>query len=65
MMFPRAKIFTVVFAFFITTIRIPAIAFLPIWFVMQLVFGFIFPQSGGSIFCAYRGLLTGLGTAYV
>ena len=54
-MFPRAKIFTVVFAFFITTIRIPAIAFLPIWFVMQLVFGFIFPQSGGVAYFAHIG----------
>jgi membrane associated rhomboid family serine protease len=65
-MFPRAKIFTVVFAFFITTIRIPAIAFLPIWFVMQLVFGFIFPQSGGVAYFAHiGGFVAGLGTAYV
>jgi copper chaperone CopZ len=65
-MFPRAKIFTVVFAFFITTIRIPAIAFLPIWFIMQLVFGFIFPQSGGVAYFAHiGGFLAGLGTAYV
>jgi membrane associated rhomboid family serine protease len=65
-MFPRAKIFTVVFAFFITTIRIPAIAFLPIWFIMQLVFGFIFPQSGGVAYFAHiGGFAAGLGTAYV
>jgi membrane associated rhomboid family serine protease len=64
-MFPRAKIFTIVFAFFITTIRIPAIAFLPIWFIMQLVFGFIFPQSGGVAYFAHiGGFVTGLGTAY-
>ncbi len=64
-MFPRAKIFTIVFAFFITTIRIPAIAFLPIWFIMQLVFGFIFPQSGGVAYFAHRGgFVAGLGTAY-
>lgn len=65
-MFPRAKIFTVVFAFFITTIRIPAIAFLPIWFIMQLVFGFIFPLSGGVAYFAHiGGFVAGLGTAYV
>jgi membrane associated rhomboid family serine protease len=65
-MFPRAKIFTVVFAFFITTIRIPAIAFLPIWFIMQLVFGFIFPESGGVAYFAHiGGFVAGLGTAYV
>lgn len=64
-MFPRAKIFTIVFAFFITTIRIPAIAFLPIWFIMQLVFGFIFPQSGGVAYFAHiGGFVVGLGTAY-
>jgi membrane associated rhomboid family serine protease len=64
--FPRAKIFTVVFAFFITTIRIPAIAFLPIWFIMQLVFGFIFPQSGSVAYFAHiGGFVGGLGIAYV
>ena len=66
MMFPRAKIFTVVIAFFITTIRIPAIAFLPIWFIMQLAFGFIFPQSGGIAYFAHiGGFAAGLVTAYV
>ena len=34
-MFPRAKIFTVIVAFFITTIRIPALAFIPFWFILQ------------------------------
>jgi membrane associated rhomboid family serine protease len=63
--FPRAKIFTVVFAFFITTVRIPAIAFLPIWFIMQLVFGLVFPQSGGVAYFAHiGGFVAGLGTAY-
>lgn len=65
-LFPRAKILTIVFAFFITTIRIPAIAFLPIWFIMQLFFGFIFPQSGGVAYFAHiGGFLAGLGTGYV
>ena len=64
-MFPRAKIFTVVLAFFITTVRIPALAFLPIWFIMQLIFGFIFPQSGGVAYFAHiGGFVAGLGTAY-
>jgi membrane associated rhomboid family serine protease len=65
-MFPRAKIFTIVFAFFITTVRIPAIAFLPIWFIMQIVFGVIFPQSGGVAYFAHiGGFVAGLGIAYV
>src|ERR671924_2418584 len=54
-MFPRAKIFTVIIAFFITTVRIPALAFLPIWFIMQLIFGLIFPQSGGVAYFAHIG----------
>jgi membrane associated rhomboid family serine protease len=66
LLYPRAKILTIVFAFFITTVRIPAIAFLPIWFIMQLVFGFIFPQSGGVAYLAHiGGFLAGLGTGYV
>lgn len=66
LLYPRAKILTIVFAFFITTVRIPAIAFLPIWFIMQLVFGFIFPQSGGVAYFAHiGGFLAGLGTGYV
>lgn len=65
-MFPRAKILTVVFALFITTIRIPAIAFLPIWFIMQLVFGIVLPQSGGIAYFAHiGGFVSGLATAYI
>lgn len=65
-MFPRAKIFTVVFAFFITTVRIPAIAFLPIWFIMQLIFGFLFPESGGVAYFAHiGGFVAGLASAYL
>ena len=40
-MFPKAKIFTVIIAFFITTIRIPAIAYIPFWFILQIVFAII------------------------
>jgi membrane associated rhomboid family serine protease len=65
LLFPRAKIFTLVFAFFITTIRISAIAFLPIWFVMQIVFGILFPQSGGVAYFAHiGGFVAGFATAY-
>lgn len=65
-MFPGAKIFTIIFAFFITTIRIPAIAFLPIWFIMQIVFGIIFPQSGGVAYFAHiGGFVAGLASAYI
>ena len=62
--FPHAKIHTIIFAFFITTVRIPAIAYIPFWFIMQLVFAFI-GQSGGVAYLAHiGGFIVGLGTAY-
>ena len=36
--FPRAKIYTIIIVFFITTIRIPALAFIPFWFILQILF---------------------------
>jgi rhomboid family protein len=62
--FPRAKIQTIIFAFFITTVRIPALAFIPFWFIMQLIFALI-GQSGGVAYLAHvGGFLSGVGTAY-
>ena len=62
--FPRAKIHTIIFAFFITTVRIPALAFIPFWFIMQLIFALI-GQSGGVAYLAHiGGFLAGVGTAY-
>jgi membrane associated rhomboid family serine protease len=63
-LFPHAKIHTIIFAFFITTVRIPAIAYIPFWFIMQLVFAFI-GQSGGVAYLAHiGGFIVGLGTAF-
>ena len=63
--FPHAKIHTIIFAFFITTVRIPAIAYIPFWFVMQLVFALI-GQSGGVAYLAHiGGFLIGLLSAYL
>ncbi len=62
---PRAKINTIILAFFITTIRIPALAFILFWFIMQLVFALI-GQSGGVAYIAHvGGFLAGAGTAYL
>jgi membrane associated rhomboid family serine protease len=62
--FPRAKIHTIIFAFFITTVRIPALAYIPFWFIMQLVFALI-GQSGGVAYLAHiGGFIIGLGTAF-
>ena len=65
-MFPKAKIFTVIMAFFITTVRIPALAFIPFWFILQIIFAYIVPQSGGVAYLAHiGGFITGMGTGYV
>src|SRR4026209_2678196 len=64
-LFPRAKIFTVIAAFFITTVRIPAIAYIPFWFVMQVIFSLL-NQSGGVAYVAHiGGFLAGLLTGYL
>src|SRR5919106_1138764 len=64
-LFPRAKIYTIVFAFFITTIRIPAIAFIPFWFIMQIVLGFLDPLSGVAYTAHIGGFLAGAATGYL
>ena len=59
--FPRAKIHTIILAFFITTVRIPALAYIPFWFIMQLIFALI-GQSGGVAYLAHiGGFLAGMG----
>lgn len=46
-MFPRAKIFTVIAAFFLYTVRIPVLIYIPLWFAMQVIFA-VLGQLGGS-----------------
>ena len=64
-LFPRAKIFTVIAAFFITTVRIPAIAYIPFWFVMQVILSLINPLGGVAYVAHIGGFLAGLLTGYV
>jgi membrane associated rhomboid family serine protease len=64
-MFPRAKIFTIIIAFFITTIRIPALAYIPFWFILQVIFGLIDPFGGVAYLAHIGGFVAGLGTGYV
>jgi membrane associated rhomboid family serine protease len=49
-MYPRARIFTVIMAFFLYTVRIPVLIYIPFWFVMQVVFALIgqLGPAGGS-----------------
>src|SRR5919206_1277582 len=64
-MFPRAKIFTVIVAFFITTIRIPALAYIPFWFILQVIFGLIDPFGGVAYVAHIGGFAVGVGTGYI
>lgn len=53
-MFPRARVVTLLFFFFITTVRIPAFAYLIMWFVFQ-VFSASFDVTGGVAYLAHIG----------
>ena len=58
-LFPRVRVFTVVFlGFFITTMALPAWVMLIYWVVLQLFGGFtsaLAPESGGVAFWAHVG----------
>ncbi|MBE43903.1 MAG: hypothetical protein CMO16_01815 [Thaumarchaeota archaeon] len=54
LMFPRAKVITLLFFFFITTTRIPAFAYLIIWFIFQL-FSASFGAGGDVAYLAHIG----------
>jgi membrane associated rhomboid family serine protease len=64
-MFPRAKVLTLIFAFFITTVRIPAIAFIPFWFILQVIYALIGVPGGIAYLAHIGGFIVGLGTGYV
>jgi len=53
LMFPRAKIFTVIAAFFLYTVRVPVLIYIPFWFVLQVIFAAIGqlgpPGAGGGV----------------
>jgi len=55
LLFPRARIVTLVFiGFFLTRHRIPAYAYLPLWFIFQL-FSAAFGSAGGVAYLAHIG----------
>jgi hypothetical protein len=58
-MFPRARIYTVLMAFFIYTIRIPVLVYIPIWFAMQVIFAAIGQLGFGGSNVAYLAHIGG------
>jgi membrane associated rhomboid family serine protease len=48
-LFPRARVVTLIFiVFFFTIIELPAILFLGIWFIQQVLFGYFDLNTGGN-----------------
>jgi membrane associated rhomboid family serine protease len=64
-LFPKAKIFTIITAFFITTVRIPAIAYIPFWFILQIIFSIINPEGGVAYLAHIGGFVVGAGTSFI
>ncbi|MDQ3872025.1 MAG: rhomboid family intramembrane serine protease [Thermoproteota archaeon] len=69
-MYPRANIFTIIAAFFVYTIRIPVLVYIPFWFIMQLIFALIGQLGpGGETGVAYLahvgGFIAGAATGLV
>jgi membrane associated rhomboid family serine protease len=64
-MFPRAKVLTAVAVFFIYMVRIPVIAYIPFWFIMQVIFVFIGATSGVAYLAHIGGFVAGAATGLV
>jgi membrane associated rhomboid family serine protease/HSP20 family molecular chaperone IbpA len=67
LLFPRAKIYTIITAFFIYTVRIPVLVYIPFWFILQLVFGLIgqlspLGDSGVAYLAHVGGFIAGVAT---
>ncbi len=63
-LFPKAKIVTVITTFFLTTVRIPAIAYIPFWFILQVIFSLSGSQGGVAYLAHIGGFVAGLGMTY-
>jgi membrane associated rhomboid family serine protease len=64
-LYPRAKVQTLVFFIFITTVRLPAWIFLGIWFVMQLFEGTFGAAQGVAVWAHVGGFLFGVLIAWI
>jgi len=64
-LYPRAKVQTLVFFIFITSVRLPAWVFLGVWFVMQLFEGTFGVAQGVAVWAHVGGFLFGVLIAWV
>jgi membrane associated rhomboid family serine protease/HSP20 family molecular chaperone IbpA len=58
-MYPRAKVFTILVMLFITTVRIPVLIYIPFWFGMQVLFQVLELAGGGAGGVAYLAHIGG------
>jgi membrane associated rhomboid family serine protease len=59
--FPRARVRTLMFIFiFVTIINVPAVAFLGIWFFLQVLYSLLGPLSNVAWFAHIGGFIFGL-----
>lgn len=54
-LYPRSRILTLVFLFWITIVAIPAVVFLGVWFVFQFLYGTLAGAGGGVAYWAHIG----------
>ena len=60
-LYPRAKILSLVFFFWITIIAVPAVVFLGVWFAYQFLYGALLdPTSGVAYWAHIGGFLAGI-----
>jgi membrane associated rhomboid family serine protease len=57
-LYPRSRILTLVFLFWITIVAIPAVIFLGLWFVYQFLYGTLAGAGGGVAYWAHIGGFT-------
>lgn len=64
-LFPRAKIYTILAAFFIYTVRIPVLVYIPFWFALQVIFTVIGITDGVAYLAHIGGFVAGVATGLV
>lgn len=65
LLYPRARILTLTFYFWISIVRVPAILFLGVWFIFQLLTGFLEPSSGVAYWAHIGGFIAGIVLALI
>ena len=61
LLYPRARVRTIIFlGFFFTYVKIPALAYLGIWFVYQILYASVPEVSGVAYWAHIGGFLTGI-----